>query len=268
VIGWLLLLQTALPTVGDTIWVRRMIAAPPGRAVRAAEWAPTGEIELLGHPQVTLRGDSAEVAYPVALWAPGPHTVQVPGPLLVGGDGRIDSVPPATVTLSAASVLPPGPHDTLRPQPVTPTVALRERSLKPLLLLWAIALLLLVPLHLLWRRRGRAGSIAVIGPAESPEPDAARWADAGEPRAAVGVAVERLRAAIAAQVPEAGTSIETEACLAVLAERRPGWPLAELGELLRALDQARFALGTEVDATGMNRWAGELEQRISSGAKP
>jgi hypothetical protein len=266
VIGLLLLLQTGLPTVGDTIWVRRTIPAPAGRAVRAAEWTPTGEIELLGHPVVTVRGDSAEVAYPVALWAPGPHTVDVPGPLLVGGDGRVDSVPSATVTLNAVSVLPPGPHDTLRPQPVTSTVALREQSLKPLLLLWAVALVLLIPLHLLRRRRGRAVPVAIVGPAESPEPDAARWAEAGEPRAAVGVAVERLRGAIAAREPEAPASIDTEACLAVLAERRPAWPLAELGELLRALDQARFAHGGDVDAVGMNRWAGELEQRINGAA--
>ena len=265
-IGWLLLLQGGLPTVGDTIWVRRVVAAPPGRAVRAAEWTPTGEVELLGRPQVTLRGDSAEVAYPVALWAPGPHPVEVPGPLLVGGDGRVDSLPAATVTLTAVSVLPSGPHDTLRPQPTTPTVALREHSLKPLLLLWALAIALLVPLHLLWRRRGRAVPVEPVGPPQSPEPEAARWADAGESRAVVGVAVERLRGTIAAQVPEAGPEIDTETCLAVLAEQRPAWPLGELGELLRALDEARFAHGADVDALGMYRSAGELERRITGAA--
>jgi hypothetical protein len=262
VIGWLLLLQSGLPTVGDTIWVRRTIAAPPGRAVRAAEWAPTGDLELLGHPRITLRGDSVEVAYPVALWAPGPHTVQVPGPLLVGGDGRIDSVPSATVTLTAASVLPAGPHDTLRPQPVTPTLALSEHSLQPLLLLLILALVLLAPVHLLWRRRGRPVPVAPIGPAEPPEPETARWAGAGEPRAVIGVAVERLRSAIAARVPEAGMTVDTEACLTVLAERRPSWPLTELGELLRALDEARFTYGADLDAIGMYRRAGELEQRM------
>jgi len=57
--------------------------------------------------------------------------------------------------------------------------------------------------------------------------------------------------------------MDTEACLAVLARRRPAWPLAELGDLLRALDEARFAHGADVDAVAMNRRAGELEQRIN-----
>jgi hypothetical protein len=263
VIGWLLLLQSGLPTVGDTIWVRRVVAAPPGRAVRAADWAPTGEIEVLGRPRVTLRGDSAEVAYPVVLWAPGAHTVQVPGPLLVGGDGRVDSLPAANVTLAAASVLPPGPHDTLRPQPTTPPVALREVSLRPLLALWALAIGLLVPMHLWWRRHGRPVPVAVIGPVDTLEPEVTRWAEAGEPRAVVGVAVERLRATIAAQVPGVGPEMDTEVCLALLAEQRPGWPLTELADLLRALDEARFAHGGEVDAVGMYRWAGEMERRIT-----
>jgi hypothetical protein len=82
----------------------------------------------------------------------------------------------------------------------------------------------------------------------------------------VGVAVERLRGTIAAQVPEAGPEIDTETCLAVLAEQRPAWPLGELGELLRALDEARFAHGADVDALGMYRSAGELERRITGAA--
>lgn len=257
--------QAGLPTVGDTVWVRRTIPAPPGRAVRAAEWNPQGEIEVLGHPRITVRGDSVEVAYPVTIWAPGAQTVSVPGPLLVGGDGRVDSLPPASVTLNAASVLPPGPHDTLRPQPTTPPVSLRERSLQPLLLLWALALVLLAPLHLLWRRRSRPVSVAPIGP-EPPEPDPARWADAGEPRAVLGVAVARLRDAIAARVPDAPQTMDTEACLTVVAERQPGWPLPELRDLLRALDEARFAHGAEVDAVGMYRHAIDLGQRLQSAA--
>lgn len=262
-IGWLFLLQSGLPTVGDTIWVRRMLALPAGRAVRAAEWLPTGEIEVLGHPRVLVRGDSAEVSYPVTLWAPGTRTVQVPGPLLVGGDGRVDSLPPATVTLTAASVLPAGPRDTLRPQPAALPVALAEKSIKPLLALWGLAAALLAPLHWWSRRRGRAVPVPLVGPPQVADPELARWEEAGEPRAVVGVAVERLRAAIAARVPAAGTDLDTETCLAVLAEQRPQWPLAELEDLLRALDEARFAHGAEVDALGLYRSAGELEGRIA-----
>jgi hypothetical protein len=263
VIGWLILLQLGLPTVGDTIWVRRTVAPPPGRAIRAAEWTPPDEIEVLGRPRVTLRGDSVEVAYPVTLWAPGQHAVQVPGPLVVGADGQLDSLPPMTVTLTAASVLPGGPHDTLKPQAATPTIATHEHGLEPLLALWALTALLLLPAHLLWRRRGRVLAVAPIGPVAPPELPMIRWAEAGEPRAVVGATVERLRGLIASRAPEARTELDTDACLAVLAESRPGWPLAEVGDLLRALDEARFAHGPDVDALGMNHWAGELEGRIA-----
>ncbi|HYL29810.1 MAG TPA: hypothetical protein VEU27_07815 [Gemmatimonadales bacterium] len=264
-IGWLLplLLQAQLPTVGDTIWVTRTVATPPGRAVRAAEWAPTDEVEVLGRPRVIPRGDSIEVAYPVTVWAPGPHVVQVPGPLLVGADGELDSLPPMTVTLTAGSVLPGGPRDTLAPQAAAPAVATHEHTLKPLLALWALAALVLVPVHLWWRRRGRAPAVAPVGPAGSPELPVVRWAEAGEPRAVVGATVERLRDLIAGQIPDARPDLDTDALLAVVAGARPDWPVAELGDLLRALDEARFAHGPGIDALGMHQWAGELEGRLA-----
>jgi len=262
VIAWLLLLQAPLPTVGDTIWVLRGVAPPPGLAVRAADWTPAGEVELLGRPRVTQRGDSVEVAYPVTLWAPGPHVVQVPGPLLVGADGQLDSLPPMSVTLTAASVLPDGPHDTLKPQPEAPTVAIHERTLRPLLALWALVAAMLVPAHLWWRRRGRSVAVAPIGPAAPPQLPVVRWGEAGESRAVVGATVERLRGLIAARVPDARAELDTDACLAVLVGSRPGWPLGELGDLLRALDEARFAHGPEVEALGIYQWAGELEGRL------
>jgi hypothetical protein len=265
---WLvpLLLQGPLPTVGDTLWVRRTVTAPPGRAVRAAEWAPADEVEVLGRPRVTPRGDSVEVAYPVTLWAPGPHTVQVPGPLLVGADGELDSLPPMTVTLAAASVLPAGPRDRLAPQPAVATVATHEHTLKPMLVLWALAAVVLVPVQLWWRRRGRAVAVAPTGPEASPELPVVRWAEAGEPRVVVGATVERLRGLIAARVPEADVDLDTDACLAVLAGSRPDWPVGELGDLLRALDEARFAHGADIDALGMHQWAAELEGRLVEAA--
>lgn len=264
-IGWLLplLLQAPLPTVGDTIWVTRTVAPPPGRAVRPAEWAPTDEVELLGRPRLIPRGDSIAVAYPVTVWAPGSHVVKVPGPLLVGADGELDSLPPMTVTLTAGSVLPGGPRDTLAPQAAAPAVATHEHTLKPLLALWALAALVLVPVHLWWRRRGRAPAVPPVGPAGSPELPVVRWAEAGEPRAVVGATVERLRDLIAGQIPDARPDLDTEALLAVVAGARPDWPVAELGDLLRALDEARFAHGPEIDALGMHQWAGELEGRLA-----
>jgi hypothetical protein len=265
VIGWALLLQVGLPTVGDTIWVRRLVAAPPGRAVRAAEWAPTDAVEVLGRPRVVMRGDSVEVAYPVTVWAPGAHVVRVPGPLVVGADGRVDSLPPATVTLTAGTVLPARPPDSLAPQPASAPIATHERTPRPLVALLALALVLLLPAQLWWWRRGRPAAIAPVGPQQLPNLPVERWAEAGEPRAVVGAAVARLREVIAARVPEARAELDTDACLAVLVQVRPEWPLVELGDLLRALDEARFAHGPDVDALGMHRWASELVERLPGG---
>jgi hypothetical protein len=62
------------------------------------------------------------------------------------------------------------------------------------------------------------------------------------------------------------TTLDTEAVVAHVAEQRPDWPWSELGEVLRALDQARFGTGTLPDAMGLARWALELEPRLMRGA--
>jgi hypothetical protein len=67
-----------------------------------------------------------------------------------------------------------------------------------------------------------------------------RWADDGEYRAVANVAAIRLRSALAQRVTAAHPALDTERLLAQLAAARPDWPLEELGDLLRALDDARF----------------------------
>ena len=105
--------------------------------------------------------------------------------------------------------------------------------------LWAMALAVLIPLHLWWRRRGPPQ------PARSAagrycDPPLSRWADAGEYRAVANVAAARLRATVATPVPGAHAGLDTERLLAELAAVRPHWPLTELATVLRKLDDARF----------------------------
>ena len=45
---------------------------------------------------------------------------------------------------------------------------------------------------------------------------------------------------IAGRAEGATPALDTDALLAHLRAQRPDWPLRELGELLRSLDQARF----------------------------
>jgi hypothetical protein len=256
--------QGALPTVGDTIWVTRTVELPPGRTLRAADWQVADPVELLGPPRITLRGGSADVSYPLAVWRAGPQTLQVPGPLLLTSDGSVDSLGSEVVTLRVASVLPRAATDTsLRPQPRADFVPRPATTPIPLILLLVFALALLAPLHWWWRRRGqpakRLGAAEMGGPARPP---LERWAEAGESRAVAAAATSRLRSALAARLPAALPSLDTEAVLARVAEQRPDWPLDELSMVLRALDLARFGNGAGADALALARSAAELEPRL------
>jgi hypothetical protein len=98
--------------------------------------------------------------------------------------------------------------------------------------------------------------------ADALDPPLARWADAGEYRAVANVAAARLRAALAERVPAAHPGLDTERVLAELAAARPEWPLGELGNLLRALDDVRFGLAPSATALGLSRSTLELRDRL------
>ena len=243
-IALLLVLQVTLPSVGDTIWLRRSVAAPAGWTVRAPEWELTGTVERLGRPHVVRRGDSATVAWPVAAWAPGEHIVSVPGPVLVRRDGLEDSLPAQPMTIVVRSVLPAVRADSaLRPQPPAPVVPTAERSLLPLVVLLAAAALLLAPLHWWWRRRGPAAAVAAL-PVPAADLPVARWAEAGEGRVVLDAAVERLRRALVSRRGDAG--------------------VAQAESLLASLEAARFADEPVADAPELYRRAAALEAALAA----
>jgi hypothetical protein len=72
----------------------------------------------------------------------------------------------------------------------------------------------------------------------------------------------RLRSALATRLPGAVASLDTDAVLAHIREQRPDWPVAELNELLRALDRARFGSENLPDGLVLARRAVELESRL------
>lgn len=261
-IGLFLLLQGG-PTVGDTVWVERAVPVPERRAVRASDWQLSGDVELLGPPRVVFRHDSAVVGYPLVTWRAGAHVVEVPGPLLVAPDGSVDSLPAERITLTVQSVLPDvSPDSTLRPQPPARIVPRRSDSALPLLAFWTLAALMLVPVHLWWRRRGAPS--ARVSPSPAAPIPIHRWADAGEYRAALGAAMAKLRMAIAARAPAAHRALPVEACIATLAAEYPDLPHAEVAELLRALDSTRFASHPSAEAPDLLDRAAELEARFAA----
>jgi hypothetical protein len=264
--GWIpfaaVLLQGSIPTVGDTVWLSRTIAVPPGHVVRAADWEPAEPVELLGRPKVVISGDSARISYPVVIWRPGAHAIELTGPLLLGPGGTVDSLASRMVRLTVRSVLPVVPRDSvLPPQPRASLVSRNAVSLVPLAVLWSLALAVLIPLHLWWRRRGPSMPPVRV-PADMADPPLERWADAGEYRAVANVAAVRLRSTVARQVTGAHAGLDTERLLAELAAVRPHWPLAELETVLRKLDDARFGISGSPDALELSRSTLELRDRL------
>lgn len=263
-LGATLLLQGTSPSVGDTVWLDRTVRVPTGYAVRATDWEPADPIELLGRGRVVMTGDSAKISYPVVLWRAGQHTIELPGPLLLGPDGTVDSLAAMRVSVEVSSVLPPvSPDSALAPQPRASLVSRSVVSLAPLAALWLAAVVLLLPLHLWWRRRGKPARPAppTLRP-DAFEPPLARWADAGEYRAVANLAAARLRAAVEQRVASAHPGLDTERVLAEIAAVRPEWPLQELSELLRALDDVRFGLVPSSEALKLSRSTSEMRARL------
>ena len=214
---------------------------PAGAAVRPPAWNPTGDLETLGPPRVTARGDSVEIAYPVVVWLAGSRTVDVPGPLLLLAGGGVDSIPSQRVTVTVASILPAGvPESLLQIQPAAQPVVRGERTLRPLLALLAAG-----------GDPAAAGALAVAaaGEAAAARPCANRAA--GPAARALG---RRGRSARRARRRDGVTARCHCARGARGGHRRgraagargrvraanPEWPHDEIADVLGALEEARF----------------------------
>jgi hypothetical protein len=249
----LLVLQGTQATVGDTVWVGRSVRVPAGYTVRAGDWEPADPFQLLGRPRVVVSGDSARITYPLVVWRPGRHIVELPGALLLGPRGTVDSLAGQRMSVEVRSVLPPG-DSTVSPQPSAALVERHVVTLAPLIALWAMTLVLLLPLHLWWRRRGKPTRAAPPPPPrEALEAPLSRWAEAGEHRAVASLATTELRAALAERLPAAHMGLDTERVLAEVAAARPEWPLEDFGSVLRSLDDVRFGAAPSAQALGLSR---------------
>jgi hypothetical protein len=261
-LGVFLALQATPPTVGDTIWVGRTVPVPAGYTVRAGDWEPADPFQLLGRPRVIVSGDSARITYPLVVWRPGRHVVELPGALLLGPGGTVDSLQGQQTSLEVRSVLPPS-DTTLSPQPSASLVERHVVTLAPMVGLWALTVVLLLPLHLWWRRRGKPTRAATPAPRpEALEAPLSRWADAGEHRAVASVATAQLRAALAERLPAAHMGLDTERVLAEVAAARPEWPLEDFGAVLRSLDDIRFGAAASSQALGLSHFSMALRERL------
>ena len=265
----LALLQAPAATVGDTVWAERVVPLPPGYLARAPEWNPEGDVELMGPATVLLRGDTAVVRFPLVAWRPGSRTLVIPGPRLIAPDGVVASLPPDTLTIEVASVLPPGPPDSIPLKPEAGIVSRPVTSFIPLAVLLLLGSLLLAPLWWWWSKAGP--SPPPEQPPAEPGPDEVvatmtAWAAAGEHRAVLGEATRELRAALAERVPEAHEGLDSAACAAVLRAAAPQLTPPDLPQLLDRLDGERFGGEAPAEVMTLYRLAQDAVRALREGA--
>ncbi len=213
------MIQTPLPSVGDTVWVERSVTNLGTAVLRPQPWslAPLGQ--QLGPAIVQLQSGGALVRYPLVFWYPGDHQLTMPGPVLVRRDGSSDTLAASPVRVLVASVLPAGiPRSRLDPKPARVPVPLEASTLLPLAVLVLAALLVAGLVALRWRRRGRLPKRRDPAPPASPLPTFAQWAANGEYRAALH-----------------------EVAWLLSDRMRMSQDLAETAELQRVLDEISFS---------------------------
>jgi hypothetical protein len=255
---------TAVPdsaTVGDTIYLSRMLPAPAGATARAQPLSRTATLEPLADPVVERQGALLTLRYAVAVFAPGPQAIPMPPVELFYADGTSETILGDTARVRLRSVLPTG--DSLPPpQPSLGPLARPIRRLEPVALL-ATAVIALSALWAVARRRvgpraTRPGTVTAtaMAPVDS-------WVAAGELRAVATRMSLALRHELAAREPLAGAALSTDDCLAVLQRERPAWPLGDIADVLHTLDRARFAPAVPQDVMALAAQARTISERLA-----
>jgi hypothetical protein len=242
VTSWITL--PAGPTVGDTVWIERHFSLAPGWRLRPGRLERSEDVESLGDAVIVREGTTWIVRYPVAAWTPGTRSVAMPPTWRLGPDAQADSVLGGMATFVVKAVIPdsissPAPRPALNP------LRTERRAWLPVVLTATVVLGGLSG-ALWWRRRSPRAARVIPPPVPKPGIGDPRWLDAGEARAVATRASNRLRAALAATVPEAHLGLSTTDCLAAARRARPG-AFDEVADVLGALDQVAFANRPSVD---------------------
>jgi hypothetical protein len=194
----LLLLQAAA-TVGDTVYITRVIPDVAGAVVRPQPWTFGALALQLGPAEIRRDERGTVVRYAVVFWYPGDHQVTMPGPVLVHRDGRSDTLAVSTARIRIESVLPGNrPRSKLDPKPAVEAVPLAAETPLPALILVGLTVAGLGVAGYRWRHRGKAARDPAASNPDPPGELLARWAAAGEHRAALNawgwILHRRLRA--------------------------------------------------------------------------
>ncbi len=242
------------PTVGDTVWVERVVAAPAGWRVRPGRLEGAGDVQPLGDPELGRVAGGWLVRYPVVAWSPGSHSLALPAVWRLGPDGSVVSLPGGAAVVTLRSVLP----DTIAEPAARPALGpLRGPRRHPAAGATAAGLAVALLLGALrGRRRPPRAQAARPGARPTPPVPDAPWLAAGEPKAVAARAIGQLRVALARAIPAVALSLGTAECLAALERERPDAHLGELADVLSALDGIAFAAVPGADVARVAALAG------------
>lgn len=231
--------RPAAPTVGDTVVLERLVPAAAGALGRTRPLEPSELVQPLARPAVESRSNGVLVRHRVALFAPGRHAVPMPAVEVLHPDGTVEVIVGDSAVVTVAAVIP----DTVAvaaPMPSLGPVARPARSPARAVLPVA-AVLAVLAIWAGWRRRPPAVLADVEPVAPPPDMPLMRWLQCGERRAVATIAARRIRSAGAGLAPASANAPSAEAWGRLVAAASPSPVVAELTDVLAALERARFA---------------------------
>ncbi len=250
----------ASPTVGDTIWLERIVTIGPEWRLKPGPFENQGDVVPLGDPLLArgLGGDT--VRYPVVAWTAGPHHFRLPTLWLIGVGGRSDSLAGGAADVTVRSVLP---ADGSRPAPkaLLPPLDSGPASLWPPLLAAILGTIGLVA-GVRLRRRGPRPTQAPADFVTAGDVPDDRWLAAGEPKAVAARATRALRQALARVIPEALESLPVREALDAAEGRMPGATFRRVRDALLALEQVSYAVAHGTDVQRVAIEARELAREL------
>ena len=226
-------------SVGDTVRLTRRVSAEPEVRSRVLPLVSTATYEPLSAPIVAYSEGAVVIRYHLAFFEAGDHAVSMPDLELTYSDSRVYVVSGDTAWVHVVSVLPA--DDSLpQPQPSLGPISRIQRSLMPAIIMVVFTTVCLA-VWALWRRRTLPRPIWGGSTRQIVEVPLQQWIMAGESKAVVAAASERLRDIIESVLPAAGKQLSTEECLQVIETTRPDWPRRDIEEVMRSLDRAQYA---------------------------
>lgn len=253
------------PTVGDTVIISRRVSVAVGTGAHVPLLESNAFLTPLAPPRWSVSEGTLEVAYTVALFETGSHTVSMPDVELVDRAGRREILAGGTVVIDVASVL-------VDPETAEPRPSLGPLAQAPVTPIPVVASVLTVLAALiLWvgaRRRTdpRPSPLGVEGEAVGPPIDA--WVTAGESRAVAAVVAHRLRETLARLIPEAGRYLHAGECIRVVEAQDLGEVGRELTDVIRALERARFSPAAPADVLEVVDDAERVLQDLETAVAP